>query len=241
MIAKWLKRNQRASIPLIVAHSHAHGDHVSGDRQFVNLPDVEMVPLDPAGTAKFYRIENWPNGAGGIDLGDRVIDVIPIPGHEKSSVALYDRETGVLLTGDTLYPGRLYVPAADFATFTASVQRLVDFTEGKRITHILGTHIEQSTTPFVDYPIGSFYQPEEHALELGRAQLLELNQALLAMGTASRSACCCGISRSGRLRRKFARRWRIHFQDDRREAAATYVGPAEIARLKCRLDCADPR
>ena len=61
-----------------------------------------------------------------IDLGDRVIDVIPIPGHEKSSIALYDRQTGVLLTGDTLYPGRLYVPAADFATFVESVQRLVD-------------------------------------------------------------------------------------------------------------------
>jgi hydroxyacylglutathione hydrolase len=49
------------------------------------------------------------------------------------------------------------------------------------ITHILGCHVEQSRTPYVDYPIGSMYQPEEHSLELSRAQLLELNEALRGM------------------------------------------------------------
>jgi hydroxyacylglutathione hydrolase len=179
VIAKWLKRNQRASIDLVVAHSHAHGDHIAGDSQF--KPPVTLVPLTVEGTAQFYGIKNWPRDTGQIDLGDRVIDVIPIPGHERVSIALYDRQTGVLLTGDSLYPGRLYVPAAEFATFVESTQRLVDFTEGKIVTHVLGTHIEQSSTPYKDYPVGTKYQPDEHSLELGRAHLLELNRELIKM------------------------------------------------------------
>ena len=101
-----------------------------------------------------------------------IIDVIPIPGHQPAHVAYYDRKTGILLTGDHLYPGRLYM--ADFPAYLASTRRLVQFTADKPVTHILGCHIEQSTTPYVDYPIGTIYQPQEHALELGRAHLLEL-------------------------------------------------------------------
>src|ERR1700687_1467514 len=37
VIAKWLRRNQRESIPLMVAHSHGHGDHVAGDKHFNGL------------------------------------------------------------------------------------------------------------------------------------------------------------------------------------------------------------
>ena len=62
-----------------------------------------------------------------IDLGDRMIDVIPIPGHSPLSVALYDRRTAILFPGDSLYPGRLYVPEAEISTYAASAKRLVEF------------------------------------------------------------------------------------------------------------------
>ena len=179
VIDSWCKRNKRASIPLIVTHSHSHGDHIAGDTQFQNV-----VPLTQQGTADFFHIEKWPEGIGSIDLGNRVLDVIPIPGHDVLSVAFYDRQTGILLTGDSLYPGRLYV--RDFPAFVRSTQRLVDFTQGKIIAHILGTHIEQAATPYKDYPIRSLYQPDEHALPLTRGTLLELNEALRAMGTQPR-------------------------------------------------------
>jgi hypothetical protein len=43
--------------------------------------------------------------------------------------------------------------------------------------------------PDVDYPEGTTSQPDEHALELGRAHLLELNGALTGMrGTIVRRA-----------------------------------------------------
>jgi len=92
-----------------------------------------------------------------------------------------------LLTGDSLYPGRLYV--RDFPAFVRSTERLVEFTRGKIVTHVLGTHIEEMATPYRDYPVGTKYQPEEHGLALSRGNLLELQEAVRGMkGTAVRMA-----------------------------------------------------
>src|SRR5215471_10667992 len=184
VIDTWLRRNKRESIPLVVAHTHAHRDHTSGDQQLGALPGAMLVKPDVKSVQDFFAITNWPDQIVQFDLGGRILDVIPIPGHEPSSIAVYDRQTGILFTGDTLYPGRLYV--RDAATFAASIQRLVDFTHNKVITHILGNHIEQARTPYVDYPVGTVHQPDEHALELGRAQLLELNEALRDLGGSMR-------------------------------------------------------
>ena len=179
LIAKWLERSKRDSIALTIAHSHAHGDHIAGDQGFVGLANVTLIPAAVEAARKAYSIEKWPMGFGSIDLGNRVIDVIPIPGHEPAHVAFYDRQTGILHTGDHLYPGRLYV--RDFPAFVASTRRLVEFTAMHPVAHILGCHIEQSSIPFVDYPVGTRYQPHEHTLELGRAHLLELFDGLEAM------------------------------------------------------------
>jgi glyoxylase-like metal-dependent hydrolase (beta-lactamase superfamily II) len=179
LIGKWLERNHRASIPLLVVHSHGHGDHTAGDQKLAALAGTTVIPATPEAAHKAFAIENWPEQIGQIDLGGRVLDVIPIPGHQAAQVAYYDRKTGVLLTGDHLYPGRLYV--ADFAAYTASTRRLVHFTEDHPVTHILGAHIEQTSAPFTDYPVGRMYQPREHVLELGRAQLLELMAGLEKM------------------------------------------------------------
>lgn len=173
LIAKWLKVNQRPAIPLTVVHSHGHGDHVEGDKGFAGISDVALIPAAVDAEQKAF---NLVDQHGSIDLGDRVIDVIAIPGHQIAHMAYYDRKTGILLTGDHLYPGRLYI--TDFPAYVASTQRLVQFTETHTVTHILGCHIEQSATPFVDYPTGTVYQPNEHSLELGRAHLLELMAAL---------------------------------------------------------------
>lgn len=175
-IDRWLSQNGRENIPLIVAHTHAHRDHVSGDEDLKMLPHTTVVGLKPEAVQAFFSLRNWPAEIGTYDLGERILDVIPIPGHEASSIAIYDRQTGILFTGDTLYPGRLYVQ--DGPAFARSIQRLVDFTHGKIVTHVLGNHIEQTRTAYLDYRIGTVHQPDEHALELGRAQLLELNEAL---------------------------------------------------------------
>jgi hydroxyacylglutathione hydrolase len=180
LIAKWQKRNQHLDpLALVVAHSHGHGDHVSGDKGFEGMANVTLVPATPEAEQKAFGIAKWPEDPGSIDLGDRIIDVLAIPGHQPAHLAYYDRKTAILLTGDHLYPGRLYV--SDFPAYLASTRRLVEFTATRSVAHILGCHIEQSTTPFIDYPVGTVYQPHEHVLELGRANLLELMAGLEGM------------------------------------------------------------
>jgi hydroxyacylglutathione hydrolase len=185
-LKSWAGRNHRAEPALIVGHSHSHDDHTAGDKQFLSRANTTVVPLTVDGTRKIFGIGKWPAAYGAVDLGGRIIDVIPIPGHDVLSLAYYDRQTGVLLTGDSMYPGRLYV--RDFAAFVASTSRLVRFTEGKIVTHVLGCHIEQARTPYLDYKVGTKYQPDEHSLELGRGELLELDGALAHMKTPVRLA-----------------------------------------------------
>lgn len=183
VVHRWLERNHRESIPLIVTHSHSHDDHTWGDAAVQALHDpmmpITFVPAKVADTAAFFHIAHWPDSLGEVDLGGRVLHIIPIPGHDVVSIALYDRRTGVLLTGDSLYPGRLYV--RDFAAFQASTERLIAFIEGKPVAHVLGNHIEQTRTPFLDFPIGSIYHPDEHPLELTFGTLLELEDGLKSM------------------------------------------------------------
>lgn len=179
LIDRWLKENKRASIPLVVMHSHKHGDHIWGDSQFADRPDTTLVKPDLASVKAFFGFQNWPEEVRTYDLGGRPMGLVPIPGHTDDSFALYDRRTGILLTGDTVYPGRLYV--SDFPAFKASIHRLAEFTADKPIAHVLGNHIEQTTTPFVDYPTGTKYQPDEHALALSAGSILELDRALQNM------------------------------------------------------------
>jgi glyoxylase-like metal-dependent hydrolase (beta-lactamase superfamily II) len=173
---RWLRRKGRASIPLIVAHTHGHSDHTAGDAGFQNLPGVTFVPGTVEGQKQFFGLTQWPEQFVTYDLGNRVLDIFPIPGHEPAAIAIYDRETGVFLSGDNLYPGRLYV--FDDAAFIASAERMARFAEGKVIAHVLGCHIENTNTPYLEYPIGSLYQPDEARLDMTRGHILELQAAV---------------------------------------------------------------
>lgn len=190
-VHQWLERNARAAIPLVVTHSHSHSDHVAGDKDIQALNDPAMpitfVAATVDATKAFYKIANWPEDTGMVDLGDRLLDLIPIPGHDTVSVALYDRQTAVLLTGDSVYPGRIYI--RDLPAFERSNERLLHFTHDMPIAHILGCHIEETRTPFLDYPVGTIFQPDEHELSLSRGVLFEIADSLASMhGTPRRIA-----------------------------------------------------
>lgn len=171
---------ERGVAELVVAHSHAHGDHVAGDEELAARPHTTVVGLAPADVARAFGIAHWPLDRGSIDLGGRVVEVVPIPGHEASSVAFYDRRTELLLTGDTLYPGRLYV--RDFPAFRASVDRLCELVRERPVRWILGAHIEMTATPGVDFAMNAQTHPHERRLELELAHLFELRDVLHAMG-----------------------------------------------------------
>lgn len=179
LITAWLARTGRPGIDLVVAHSHAHRDHISGDSQFVARARTVVVGRDSASVRRWSGISRWPEESGAIDLGGRVLDVIPIPGHEPASIAVYDRRTRIMLTGDTFYPGRLYV--RDTAAFAQSIARLVTFTRSNPVSHFLGAHVENTRAPSVDYPVGTVDQPDEHVLQLNTGQLFQLDSVVRTM------------------------------------------------------------
>lgn len=165
----------KGMLPLLVIHSHGHGDHNAGDGQFTNKAGVELVPPTKEAIVKFFQLNNWPDDEAELDLGQRKLTIIPIPGHDVLSVAIYDPQTKWLLTGDSIYPGRLYV--RDGAAFCGSIARLTKFANEHAVTYLMGNHIEMTTTKGVDYPTGTTYQPEEHVLPLGLSVIKELSTA----------------------------------------------------------------
>ena len=179
IIDRWLANHGMSSIPLVVAHSHSHGDHIAGDNQFIGQPNTTVVGTSVSAVQTFFGITSWPTQLVTYDLGGRILDVIAIPGHQSAHIAFYDRNTKLLLTGDTLYAGRLYIQ--DFPTYVQSVQRLVDFTAVNEVSYVLGTHIEMQNLPGQQFPLGSTFHPTEHVLQLRRSHLVELLNGVLGM------------------------------------------------------------
>lgn len=119
-----------ASRGALTTRSHSSTCSSATRRHSCSIP-VPARLTSPLSSAKLSSagFKSWPDEIVNYDLGGRTLDVIPIPGHEQTSIAVYDRQTGVLFTGDPLYPGRLYVE--DPPRFARSVRRMVEFTRGK--------------------------------------------------------------------------------------------------------------
>ncbi|QUD89625.1 MBL fold metallo-hydrolase [Phenylobacterium montanum] len=175
-----------AAPPLIVAHSHGHGDHHQGDAEFADRKDTTVVGLKAEEVASFFGVKAWPTDVARYDLGGRVIDIIPTPGHQPAHIMVFDENTRLLLSGDALYPGRLYFPFDQLAAYRDSIDRVVAFTKDRKVSHILGAHIEMTTTPGKDFAMEAPTHPNERALELPYSDLLALQAAVHAMGDKAR-------------------------------------------------------
>ena len=77
-----------------------------------------------------------------INLGfsKRTLEVIATPGHTPDAICLLDRENGLLFTGDTYYPGPiwLYRPETDLDAYVASVKKLAALAPDLKM--VLGAH-----------------------------------------------------------------------------------------------------
>ena len=123
--------------PLIAVASHTHFDHIGCHHEFAarachRAEAGILAAPDPARTlatryATLEMFERLPPGgfrpedyavlpapatqlleAGDvIDLGDRHFEVLHVPGHSPGSIALWERERGLLLSGDAVYDGPL--------------------------------------------------------------------------------------------------------------------------------------
>ena len=94
LVRNWESQSGRRLRRLVVAHSHAHRDHVAGDEPLRALHYAKVVDRSPDEVAEFFGFADWRDGMASLDLGGRTLDIIPIPGHEPSHIAIYDRRVG---------------------------------------------------------------------------------------------------------------------------------------------------
>ena len=130
---------------MIVTHSHHHLDHIAGDEQFQGQDFTTIVGTSVENITQFFDLSTWPNSTGTFHLdGQRHLVIIPIPDHDEPSIAFYDCAIELLITGDSLLPGRLYI--ANFSAYVDSNQRLLSFIQSNflNVSTILGAHIEMT-------------------------------------------------------------------------------------------------
>ena len=163
---------------LLVLHTHGHGDHTAADGQFTGRPSTVLVGAARDAVWPYFGFDTEPESVAELDLGGRVLDCLGTPGHHNAAVTFYDRYTGILFTGDTVYPGRLYV--FDWPAFARSIDRLAGWCAQRPVSHLLGCHIEMTRTPGQDYPVGWTYQPDEPPLQLTPDHLAQIQSTLKA-------------------------------------------------------------
>ena len=165
-------------LPVTVLNSHTHDDHVGGNWEFstiynLNTPftlsnakgskedaQAEVAPSEICGElpksfdARDYATHPWKitaetHDGDRIDLGSRLIEVIETPGHTPDSISLLDRANGLLFTGDTYYPGTiwLYRPETDLAAYRKSIQKLAELVPQLKL--VLGAHNVPAAKPDV--------------------------------------------------------------------------------------------
>ena len=169
VMTRWQQANAVQSLPLYVVTLGSDLSQTSALEQFEDRPDTLIVGNSNALRAQALGAE-WPS-RGVLDLGGRVLEVMPTPGLDASAISVYDSWSKILFTGNTFYPGRLVV--RDFASYLDTLESLVEFSASNSIRWIMGGRIEMSAEPGIDYILRSNYRPNERALQLTAADLLD--------------------------------------------------------------------
>jgi glyoxylase-like metal-dependent hydrolase (beta-lactamase superfamily II) len=169
--------DQLTDKPVQVLNSHSHFDHVGGNYQYQSIlspstdfsiansrgSDSQQIKTEasaaalckglPEGvTEKNHHINPYSITAKVVDgdvieLGSRNLEVFLIPGHTDDSLALLDRKSGLLWTGDSFYEGPiwLFFPETDLAAYEKSLARLVALVP--QLTALLPAHNTPRVNP----------------------------------------------------------------------------------------------
>jgi glyoxylase-like metal-dependent hydrolase (beta-lactamase superfamily II) len=154
---------------IVVINSHTHDDHVGGNWQFADVVGMnteftrtnakgsradaqdELTPGSlcgplPAGfdrnayATRPWHIRRWIHDGDSVDLGGRVLRVLATPGHTPDAIALFDAANGLLFTGDSYYPGPiwLYRPETDLDAYERSIAKMAAL--GSQVHLLLTSH-----------------------------------------------------------------------------------------------------
>ena len=117
-------------LPLILINTHADGDHISGNGAF------EEFYMSPAEEDNYHM----NNGKGRllpvregdvIDLGERPLRIIDMPGHTPGSIALLDEANRILVSGDSVQDDDIFMfgERRDLDSYIESLKKLETYTD----------------------------------------------------------------------------------------------------------------
>ena len=112
-------------LPLVLINTHADPDHISGNGAFASFymsPAEEENYRSHGGTGSLVPVREGDI----IDLGGRTLRIIDIPGHTPGSIALLDERERVMICGDSVQDGNIYMFGRfrDMARYVESLKHL---------------------------------------------------------------------------------------------------------------------
>ena len=133
-------------LPVKLINTHADGDHISGNEAFGQF---YMHPMEEAN----YRFRGrtgtiLPVQQGDIlDLGDRPLEIIDLPGHTPGSIGILDVKNKVLIGGDSIQDGRIFMfgEHRNLPDYIMSMEKLSAY-EG-RFDEVYASHSTVSVKP----------------------------------------------------------------------------------------------
>ena len=110
-------------------------DRYATDEMFDRLPEGWDARLYQVKAAELGRILS---DGDVVDLGDRAFEVVHTPGHSPGGIALFERASGILLSGDIVYDGPLIDDAyhSDPGDYVQTLERM----ERLPVTAVHGGH-----------------------------------------------------------------------------------------------------
>lgn len=134
------------SKPLELMNTHADRDHISGNgafTQFYMSPSEEENYRKAGGTGNVIPV--WEKDI--IDLGNRPLEIIDIPGHTPGSIAILDIDKRVLIAGDSVQSGNIFMfgKYRDINAYIPSMKKLLTYQD--RFDTVFPSHGEFPVKP----------------------------------------------------------------------------------------------